>query len=66
MSSRYYLPLRHDVKAEYIYEQHSMKLVSGYKVEYPRDKLIHSEVNTDYWWNMSIKQLQKPKIINLS
>ena len=39
MSSRYYLPLRHDAKAEYIYEQHSMKLVPGYKVEYPRDKL---------------------------
>ena len=37
MSSHYYLPLKHDAIAKYVYEQHSMKLVPGCKVEYPAD-----------------------------
>ena len=49
MSSRYYLPLRHDAIAKYVYEQHRMKLVPGCKVEYPADEFIHSEGNIEYW-----------------
>ena len=52
MSSRYYLPLRHDAIAKYIYEQQHLKLVPGCKVEYPVDEFIHSEGNIEYWWNL--------------
>ena len=38
MSSRYYLPLRHDAIAKYVYEQHLMELVPGCKVEYPAEE----------------------------
>ena len=61
MSSRYYLPLRHDVIAKYVYEQHRMKLAPGCKVEYPADDFIHSECNIEYWWNLSIKTVIKTK-----
>ena len=61
MSSRYYLPLRHDAIVKYVYEQHRMKLASGCKVEYPADKFIHSEGNIEYWWNLSIKADIKTK-----
>ena len=64
MSSRYYLPLRHDVIAKY--EQHCMKLAPGCKAEYPVDKFIHSEGNIEYWWNLSIKTAIKKIIINLT
>ena len=49
MSSSYYLPLRHDAIAKYVYEQHRMKLVPGCKFEYPADKFINSGVNIEYW-----------------
>ena len=61
MSSRYYLPLRYDAIAKYVYEQHRMKLVPGCKGEYPADEFIHSEGNIEYWWNLSIKTAIKPK-----
>ena len=61
MSSRYYLPLRHDAIAKYVYEQHRMKLVPGCKVEYPADEFIHSEGNIEYWWNLSVKTAMKTK-----
>ena len=49
MSSRYYLPLRHDAIAKYVYEQNRNKLAPGCKVEYPADEFIHCEGNTEYW-----------------
>ena len=55
MFSRYYLPLRHDAIAKYVYNQHRMKLVPRYKVEYPADEFIHFKGNIEYWWNLSIK-----------
>ena len=55
MFSRYYLPLRHDAIAKYVYDQHRMKLVPRYKVEYPAYEFIHSKGNIEYWWNLSIK-----------
>ena len=61
MSSRYYLLLRHDVIAKYVYEQHRMKLVPGRKVEYPADKFIHSESIIEYWCSLSIKTAVKIK-----
>ena len=48
MSSRYYLLLRYDAIAKYIYEHHRMKLAPGCKVEYPSDEFIHSEGNIEY------------------
>ena len=59
MSSSYYLPLRHDAIAKYVYEQQRMKLVPGCKVEYPADIFIHSKGNIEYWWNLSIKNSYK-------
>ena len=44
MPSRYYLPLRHDAIAKYVYEQHCMKLVPGWKIEYPADELFTLKV----------------------
>ena len=61
MSSRYYLPLRHDAIAKYVYEQHLMKLVPRCKVEYSADEFIHSEGNIECWWNLSIKTAMKTK-----
>ena len=61
MSSRYYLPLRHDAIAKYVYKQHRMKLVPGCKVEYPADEFIHSEGNIECWWNLSVKTAMKTK-----
>ena len=61
MSSRYYLPLRHDAIAKYLYEQYRMKLAPRCKVEYPADEFIHSEGNIEYWWNLSIKTATKTK-----
>ena len=61
MSSRYYLPLRHDAIAKYVYEQHRNKLAPGCKVEYPADEFIHCEGNIEYWWNLSIKTAIKTK-----
>ena len=55
MSSRCYLPLRHDALPRYVYEQHRIKLIPGCKVEYPSVEFIHSEGNIEYWWNLSIK-----------
>ena len=53
MSSPYYLPLRHDAIAKYVYEQHRMELVPGCKVEYTAGKFIHSEGNNiEYRWNL--------------
>ena len=66
MSSRYYLPLRHDAIAKYVYEQHRMKLAPGCKVEYPADEFIHSEGNIEYCWHLSIKTAIKTKKINLT
>ena len=60
-SSHYYLPLRHDAIAKYVYEQHRMKLVPGWKVEYPAGEIFHSEGNIEYWWNLSIKTAIKTK-----
>ena len=61
MSSRYYLPLRHNAIAKYVYELHRIKLAHGCKVEYPTDAFIHSESNIEYWWNLSIKTAMKTK-----
>ena len=59
ISSSYYLLLRHDAIAKYVYEQQHMKLVPGCKVEYPTDIFIHSKGNIEYWWNLSIKNSYK-------
>ena len=48
MSSSYYLPLRHDAIAKYVYEQHRNKLAPGCKVEYSADVFIHCEGNSEY------------------
>ena len=40
MSSRYYLPLRHDVIAKYVYEQHRMKLAPGCKLNIQQTTLF--------------------------
>ena len=62
MSSPYYLHLRHDAIAKYVYEQHRMELVPRCKVEYTAGKFIHSEGNNiESWWNLSIKAATKTK-----
>ena len=61
MSSCYYLPLKHDAIAKYVYEQHCMKLAPRCKVEYPAVEFIHCQGSIEYWWNLPIKTAIKTK-----
>ena len=55
MSSRYYLPLRHDLVGKYVYEKMRKKDNQEAKITYDSDEFIFSEGEVEYWWNVSVK-----------
>ena len=59
MSSRYYLPIRHDVVAKYVYEAMRKKKNPECKIEYKGDEFIDEENGIEYWWNVAIKTAVK-------
>ena len=54
MSSRYYLPLRHDIKAKHIFENLMKKTDPHRKIAYS-DELIKITEEKDFWWNVIVK-----------
>ena len=59
MSSRYYLPVRHDVIAKYFYETIRGKNHPECKIEYKGNEFIDQDSGTEYWWNVAIKTAAK-------
>ena len=59
MSSRYYLPIRHDVIAKYFYETIRRKKNPKCKIEYKGNEFIDQDSGTEYWWNVAIKTAVK-------
>ena len=59
MSSRYYLPVRHDVIAKYFYETIRGKNHPECKIEYKGNEFIDQDSGTEYWWNVAIKTAVK-------
>ena len=55
LSSRYYLPLRHETVAKFIYEKVRMKNNEDSHIQYERDEFIAKDDDHEYWWNVSIK-----------
>ena len=55
MSSRNYLPLRHDVVAKHVCKTIRKKEYSESKIDYNGDEFISVENNIEYWWNVSVK-----------
>ena len=55
LSSRYYLPLRHDTVAKFIYEIVRMKNNKDSHIQYEGDEVIAKDGDHEYWWNVSIK-----------
>ena len=50
MSSRYYLPLRHDVVAKTIWNS-----IRGKTIATKKEEFIEKEGDLEYWWNVRIK-----------
>ena len=63
MSSRYYLPLRHDIIAKYVYEQFRKKSNPDCKLVYNENQFIfiEKEGQMEFWWNVSITTPAKVK-----
>ena len=61
MSSRYYLPLRHDVIAKYVYEKFRKKSNPDCKLVYSENQFIEKEGQMEFWWNVSITTPAKVK-----
>ena len=60
MSSRYYLHLRHDAVAKYLFRTHIKKNNPGATFKDNREYEFVYKVNEyKYWWNMSIKTITK-------
>ena len=57
MSSRYYLPLRHDVVAKTIWN----KLRKETSMSTKMDEFIERDGCCEYWWNLKIKTGTKLK-----
>ena len=54
MSSRYYLPLRHDIIAKHIFENLMKKIDPHRKIVYS-DELIDVTEEKEFWWNVKVK-----------
>ena len=54
MSSRYYLPLRHDIIAKHIFENLMKKIDPHRKITYS-DELIEVTEKKEFWWNVKVK-----------
>ena len=55
MSSRYYLPLRHDAAVKYQFQAHIKKNNPGVTFKENREYEFTCKVNEyEYWWNISI------------
>ena len=59
MSSRYYLPIQHDVIAKYFYEAIGRKKDPKCKIEYKGNEFIDQDSGTECWWNVAIKTAVK-------
>ena len=59
MSSRYYLPIWHDVIAKYLYEFIKKKKDPKCKIEYKGNTFVSQDNGTEYWWNVAIKTAAK-------
>ena len=59
ISSRYYLPIRHDVIAKYLYEAIRRKKDPKCKIECKGNEFIDQDNGTEYWWNVAIKTAVK-------
>ena len=59
MSSRYYLPIWHDVIAKYLYEAIRRSKDPKCKIEYTGNEFIDQDNETEYWWNVAIKTAVK-------
>ena len=59
MSSRYYLPIWHDVIAKYLYEVIRKKKDPKCKIEYKGNKFVGQDNGTEYSWNVAIKTAAK-------
>ena len=59
MSSWYYLPIRHDAIANYLYEVIKKRKIQNASFEYKGDEFIDQYNGTEYWWNVAIKAAVK-------
>ena len=60
MSTRYYLPLRHDEVAKTVLNTHIKKYNLASEVKLSADpEYIYKEEHREYWWNVSIKNRNK-------
>ena len=59
MSSRYYLPIWHDVIAKYLYEAIRRSKDPKCKIEYTGNEFIDQDNGSEYWWNVAIKTAVK-------
>ena len=60
MSSRYYLPLRHDEVAKTFLYSHIKKYSPDKKITLSNEsEYIYTEKHSEYWWNVSIKTATK-------
>ena len=60
MSSRFYLPLRHDAVAKVVYRHHIQKQNNSIKIrENYQPEFIKKGGAFEYWWNISIKTSTK-------
>ena len=60
MSSRYYVPLRHDAEAKYLFRVHIKKNNPGATFKDNREYEFVYKVNEyECWWNISIKTITK-------
>ena len=59
MSSRYYMPIGHDVIAKYLCEAISKKKDPECKIEYKGDEFIDRYNRTEHWSNVAIKTAVK-------
>ena len=54
MSSRYYLPLRHNIIAKHIFEN-LMKKIDPHRNILYSDELIEAMEEKEFWWNVKVK-----------
>ena len=62
MSSRYYLPLRHNVIAKYVYKIFQKKSNLDCKIVYNENQFTKKEGQMEFWWNVSITMPTKVKL----
>ena len=61
MSSRYYLPLRHDVIAKYLYEKFRKTANPDSNLVYNENEFFEKEGQMECWWNVAITTPAKVK-----